>query len=110
MEAFFMRRHTAGECNGIHIFTETVGDGPESKSESKRRGRLFSIYIFKHRKWVKIGEYCDTCGFHFKEELLRKVFGDIKESVKKTIEIEGKQVPYAYSHEFPKRFSFSFDK
>lgn len=70
---------------------------------------MFSIYIFKDRKWVKIGEYCDTCGFHFDQELLRKVFGETKDPVKTTIEIEGKQVPHVYSHEFPKRFNFSFD-
>lgn len=110
MEESLMRRHPSRECNGIHIFTETVGDRPEYKSESKKRASLFSIYIFKNTKWVKIGEYCDTCGFHFNKEVLMKVFGDTKESVKESIEIEGKQVPHAYSHEFPEKSNFSFEK
>jgi hypothetical protein len=103
-----MRRHKAQECNGTRIFTETVGDGPEYKSEFKVRGTLFSLYIFKNRKWVKVGEYCDACGFHFNEELLRKVFGDTEQSGKTVIEIEGKQVIQVYSHEFPRRFNVSF--
>lgn len=103
-----MRRHTAEECNGIRIFTENVQDKPEYRSERKMRGSLFSIYIFKNRKWVKIGEYCDTCGFHFDKELLRKVFGDTKQSGKTPIEIEGRQVSRVYSYEFPRRFNVSF--
>ena len=104
-----MRRHKGGECNGTRIFTETVGDRPEYRSESKRRGSLFSLYIFKNRRWVKIGEYCDTCGFHFNKEQLGKVFGDTEQSGKTVIEIEGKQVPRVYSYEFPRRFNVSFD-
>ena len=25
-------------------------------------GRVVALYIFKNRKWLKIGEYCQGCG------------------------------------------------
>lgn len=38
-------------------------------------GRVYSIYAFKNRKWVKIGELCSTCG-------LVKIREDFKEILK----------------------------
>lgn len=95
-----MRNHKG--CNGVHILTEKVEGKPEYRHETKSEGELFSIYIFKDRKWVKIGEYCTTCGFHIFKEVLEKLF-PIEGESKRTTE-EG--VPFIDRYEVPKRFSF----
>jgi len=44
----------------------------EDKEGRPCYGSLYSVYIFRKRKWEKIGEVCSRCGFHLKS--LKEIF------------------------------------